>query len=239
MNLDQFNVPADVRRLLDDEALADVVAQFHPGGECRVCGRPLGEQGRFSLSVAENGVLATAIPFHAPCMSSHGAHPDFLGIPAGTYQHLPVGIPMIDVSGTPVLTPVLCVNPSVDMVTLTHDPATGTYQDPRVPSLTGQGWVRCDDPAGVRFDPNSPPVGTLTPAGAPGQWMVSTTLGDWAVDLDSPALADRVAALSGMYVMAFFHTQVSALPSLPDPLAALGAAVVGEPALMGRVAIPR
>lgn len=232
MRLDQFNVPADVRRLLDDDVLTDVVSQFHPGGECRICGNRLGEQGKFSLWINEIDLAATVVPLHAPCMASAANHPDFLGVPAGEFQTLPVALPVQDDKGAWVTLPVLCVNPSADLVTLFADPKTGRLRDTRVSTLTGQGWTTANEP----INPRAEPVGVLfKPGGADDQWRLSTILGDWTFDLPYESLIEPVKRHGGMYVFAFFHTDIHDIARSPDPQKTLGEAFLGEPALVGRI----
>lgn len=234
MRLDQFNVPADVRRLLDDDVLTDVVAQFHPGGECRICGNRLGEKGKFSLWINEIDMVATVMPLHAPCMASAANSPDFLGVPAGEFQTLPVALPVQDDNGTWVTLPVLCVNPSVDLVTLVADQATGRLRDNRVRTLTGQGWATAHEP----IDPRADPVGAVVkPSGANGQWRASTILGDWTFGLPYGALVEPVERISGLYVFAFFHHDIHHIAQAPDPQKTLGEAFLGEPALVGRLTL--
>ena len=230
MRLDRFNVPADVKRLLSHATLVDVVAQFHPDGECYVCHRPLGTTGRFSLRVAENGPVAVAVPSHAPCHASSAASVAALGLPEGTYRTLPVGIP-IESGGRHVLMPVLLVNPSIDVVTLIRA-ADGRLRDTREDTMLGMHW-------GV-YTPDVPIHGRLEPVGsatAPphpgGDWTVATALGTWVVDLP-PEVAHAVTTQGSLFVMVLYRTPVTDFFAAPDPLAAILAGIRDEPAMFGR-----
>lgn len=230
MRVNQFNVPADVKRALSPQVLEDVIAQFQPEGDCYVCHRPLGTVGRFSLRVDDNGPIAVAVPAHAPCHASTAQSVAALGLPAGTYRTLPVGIPVTE-DGQNRLLPIILVNPTVDVITLTRG-ADGLLRDNRESTLLGDNWVRYGSTSPVHDD--TAPVGSVTaPARAGGDWTVSTVLGTWTVDLP-PEVVAAVREHRSLFVFALFTTPVAAIHAADDPLRAVISGITAEPAMLGR-----
>lgn len=230
MRLDRFNVPADVKRALSPQVLEDVVAQFQPEGDCYVCHRPLGNTGRFSLRVQDNGPVAVAVPSHAPCQSSTAQSAPVLGLPAGTYRTLPAGIP-VHSGGRDALLPILLVNPTTDVVTLTRG-KDGRLRDNRESTLLGVHWVKYGPD--VFFDGESEAVGTATAPTRPGgDWTISTVLGTWNADLP-PEVAASVTQHGSLFVFALFTTPVADIHAADDPLDAVFKSIHGEPAMLGR-----
>lgn len=230
MHVDRFNVPADVHRHLSTAVLADVIAQFHPEGDCYICHNPLGKTGRFSLRLDENGPVAVVVPSHAPCHASSSASVTALGVPEGTYRTLPMGIP-VESGGRQAVLPVLAVNPSIDVVTLTRD-QDGRLRDNRESTLLGVGWEKYAP--NVPFRGDSEAVGTVTaPTHPGGDWMVSTMMGTWAMQCP-PEVDDSIREHGSLFVMALHTTSVTDLISAPDVFGAITAAFVEEPAMLGR-----
>lgn len=229
MRLDQFNVPADVKRHLSPTALTDVVAQFHPDGDCYICHQPLGTAGRFSLRLDENGPVAVAVPSHAPCHSSSASSVTALGVPEGTYRTLPIGLP-VESGGRQSLLPILLANPSIDVVTLTLG-EDGHLHSTSTETLLSMGWVKYG--ADVPFRGDSDAVGLATQQAPGGDWTVSTVMGTWTAELP-PEVEQSIRAHGSLFVMALYTTPVLDLYTAADPFDAITTAVVTEPALLGR-----
>lgn len=234
MRLADFNVPADVKRHLSPATLADVIQQFHPDGECYVCHRPLGKVGRFSLRVDENGPVAVVLPAHAPCHSSSASSVTAVGVPEGTYRTLPVGLP-VESGGRQTSLPLLLVNPSIDVVTLTRG-ESGHLIDNRDSTLLSVGWAKYSPD--VPFRGNSEAVGTASRPALGGDWMVSTLLGTWSANFP-PQVEQAIQEFGSLFVMVLYTTSVVDLFSADDPYSAIRAAIVDEPALFGRCTFER